>query len=502
MKNGLFAVINIGASAFRMQINEFVNGESRTLEYLIKSLSIGKDTFNKRYITLETVKKSTEIINNFIKKAQDYDISKIVAVATSGLREAVNRDFFIDYIQKNTGLLINILDPYEELFIRYTAFINEAKDIDELEKNGVIFANVSSGNVEITINIKKSIVYAEALPFGSLRLNEIFKHLDDRQKIKAFKKYIHNMLSEAKRILAKEQPKITFLTGSTVTILKSIINPKKGEIQLSDLKNLLSDIRHLNSKDIAKRYNIRYNEAEILKAVLVTYIEIMEASKQNKFYFSKTTFPHKLLHYYSKSYKKMSFRKYLEKTLIYQGGKYNFDRNHAVAVKKHTRKLFNGLKEIHNLSTKYLSLLEIAAITHDFGYFINQNNHELYSYYILKSMHLPGISENNMDIVALTALMHRGKDVEDYKTYFNIINPKDIFPLKKMAAILRVANALDAGHNQAITSFDIVKSSDTIFLDLHISGYTFLEEISLKKKSQLFENVFGVKIEIGKEVAT
>lgn len=500
MKNGLFGIINIGASAFRMQINEFVNGEGKVLEYLIKSLSIGKDTFNKKYISLETVKESAKIINSFLAKAQDYKISKIVAVGTSGIREAINKDFFVDYIQKNTGLLINILDPYEELFIRYTAFINEIKNIDEIEKKGVIFANVSSGNVAITINSRKSIVYAEALPFGSLRLNEIFKHLDDRMKIKAFKNYIHNMLSEAGRILGKEQPKVVFFTGSTVNILKSIFDPKKTEIKLGDLKKLLSSINHLNTSEISEKYSLRYNEAEILKAVLVTYLGIMETSGQDKFYFSKTTFPHKLLYFYSKSYKKMSLKKYLESTLIYQGDKYNFDKNHAIAVKKHTRKLFKELREIHNLPVKYLNLLEIAAITHDFGYFINPNNHEYNSYYILKSMHLPGISESDMNMIALTALMHRGKNVEDYSTFFDMIRPEDIFLLKKMVAIIRVADALDAGHNQSVTSFDIVKSADTISLDIYVKGYTFLEEMSLKKKSELFENVFGVKIEIGKQI--
>lgn len=502
MKNGIFAIINIGASAFRMQINEFVNGESKVLEYLIKSLPIGKDTFNKRYISLETVKESAKIVNSFIKKAQDYDISKIVVVATSGLREAVNKDFFIDYIHKNTGILINILDPYEELFIRYTAFINEIKNIDEIEKKGVIFANVSSGNVAITINSKKSIVYAEALPFGSLRLNEIFNHLEENQKIKAFKNYVHNMLSEAKRILIKEQPKIVFFTGSTVTILKSIFDPKKSEINLRDLKKMLADINHMNTDDIIATYNLRRNEAEILKAVLVTYLGIMETSGQDKFHFSKTTFPHKLLLYYSKSYKKMSLKKYLESTLIYQGEKYNFDKNHAIAVKKHIRKLFNELKEIHNLPAKYLNLLEITAITHDFGYFINPNNHEFNSYYILKSMHLPGISENDMNMVALTALMHRGKDVEDYTVFFDIIKPEDLFLLKKMVAILRVADSLDAGHNQSIKSFEIVKSSDIIRLNIEVTGYIFLEEMSLVKKSTLFETVFGVKIEIGKQIAS
>ncbi len=62
MKNGIFAAINIGASAFRMHVSEYVDGEERILEYLIKPFRLGKDTFSKGYIALENVYLATEIL--------------------------------------------------------------------------------------------------------------------------------------------------------------------------------------------------------------------------------------------------------------------------------------------------------------------------------------------------------------------------------------------------------------------------------------------------------
>ena len=52
MKNKHFAIINIGASAFRMIISEYVEGKEKTLEYLVKPLSLGRATFTKGYISL------------------------------------------------------------------------------------------------------------------------------------------------------------------------------------------------------------------------------------------------------------------------------------------------------------------------------------------------------------------------------------------------------------------------------------------------------------------
>lgn len=494
MRQKPFAVINIGSSAFRMQISDFSTGKHVLLEYLIKSLPLGKDTFKKGYINLETTKKSVEILKKFQNKLTEYKINRFVAVATSGVREAINRDFFIDYIFKNTGIEIKVLDPYEEMFIRYTAFINETEDISKLEKKGLIFANVSSGNVSLTVNMDKSITYSEALPFGSLRLNEIFSDLPESEKTHAFKVYIDNMLSEAKKVLSKEKPKVVFFTGSTVNVLKYIFEPKKAELKITDLKELLTKIELFTPEMISKELNLRMNEAEIIKAVLMSYLRILNISGQNRFYFSSTSFPHKLVMYFANKYKNKNLKVYLQHTLIHYGNKYNFDKNHALRVRYNTKKLFTELKDIHNIPINYLKILDIAAITHDFGYFINPANHEYNSYHILKSMHLPGVSEKEMDIASLIVLMHRGYNVEYFKEYFtyNI----DLFLIKKLVALFRVADALDASHKQIVKDFKIDKSTDKVKIIAFVTDFIYLEKLSFDKKSQLFENVFGVKVEL------
>ncbi|MBZ4672735.1 MAG: hypothetical protein JG762_965 [Deferribacteraceae bacterium] len=494
MKDGLFAVINIGASAFRMQISEFINGEHRLIEYLIKSLPIGKDTFTKGYISLDSVKKSVEILRNFRNKLNEYKVDKYIVISTSGLRDAKNKDFFMDYILINTGFVINILDPYEELFIRFTALMNESKNFQKYEKTGFIFANISSGNVAITINVNKSIVYAEALPFGSLRLNEIFRDIGETEKVTAFRNYVDNMLFEVKKIVKNRNLKHIFFTGSTVNVLNDILKHSNNEFTLSELSELLSNVEHLSNDEIAANYKIRFNEAEILKAVLVTYIKIFKVTGIEKSSFTPTSFPHKLLMYYSKSYKKRNLNKYLQNTLLYYGNKYNFDKNHALKVKENIKKIFNSLKEIHNISNSYLKILELVAVTHDFGYFINPSNHEYHSYHIIRAMHLPGVTESQIELIALIAMMHRYKDIESFKEYLppNI----DLFLLKKLVAMFRIADSLDASHKQKIINIDIKITSDKVQIVAHVKDYIYLEKLSFSKKSQLFENVYGVKIEL------
>ena len=121
MKTYLYGIINIGASAFRMSVSEVSNRGVKEIDYLIKPLRLGVDTFSQGYISLEHVKQATEILCGFRNKLVEYGIKEYKAVCTSGVREALNKDFFIDYVKIHAGIDIIILEPSEEVYIKYLA---------------------------------------------------------------------------------------------------------------------------------------------------------------------------------------------------------------------------------------------------------------------------------------------------------------------------------------------------------------------------------------------
>jgi exopolyphosphatase/guanosine-5'-triphosphate,3'-diphosphate pyrophosphatase len=90
--------------------------------------------------------------------------------------------------------------------------------------------------------------------------------------------------------------------------------------------------------------------------------------------------------------------------------------------------------------------------------------------------------------------LHREVEVDDYKEYFP--PDVDIFLIKKLVAMFRVADSLDSGHKQKIADFIVKKETDIVKVVARTVDYIFLERLSFEKKSKLFENVFGVKIEL------
>jgi len=498
MKNKHFAIINIGASAFRMIISEYVEGKEKTLEYLVKPLSLGRDTFTKGYISLENVYKATDILKNFKLKMDEYRVDRnYKALCTSGVREAQNRYFFIDYVRINAGIDLIILEPSDEIYIKYVGIREELKEFVDYEKRGLIFANVSSGNVAVSIHKDNIMIYSAALPYGSLRLNEIFKYIPIINKYKAYEQYVSNMFYTIKTALPQGfKFQYVVVSGSSINLLIDLLTPDKDLFKKKDLFNLYKYIKTMDINDIIRNYNIRHSDAEVLLPTLTTYINLLSFTEKDEIHFSRTSFPSMLSNYYSGVIKDKELNKRLRKSFYYFGDRFKFDKNHARVVSKYALKIFDNLKPILSLGSKERFLLEVSAILHEIGYFINARNHEEHSFHIIKAVNFPGFSREDVVIVAIVALLHRENPTKSYEDILVTLNIEKRLVVNKLVSILRIADALDANHDKLMRDIKIVLVHDKLRVIVKALKHPFLEEHSFKRKSKLFLETFGIRPEL------
>ncbi|RZD16122.1 MAG: HD domain-containing protein [Candidatus Acididesulfobacter guangdongensis] len=394
-----------------MHISEYSGKKERTIEYLVKSLPLGKDTFSHGYISLDNIYKSVKILEGFAKKLDEYDLWKSYkALCTSGVREALNKYFFIDYIKNNTGIELEILEPSDEIYLKYLGVKQAIPKISAYEEDGILFTNISSGNIFINILKKDKLMLSEAFPYGNLRLTQIFKDVPYQKQHKAYEQDINKMVLTLKNISVKKiSIRHMISSGSSIAVLTDMLKPKKDSIDRKDLEAAYSQIKELNFYEITEKFKLREQQVEILIPTLITYLKIMDFAKVKKFLFTRNTFPYSMSLFYSKTIKDPDLYNRFKNTLYHIGEKYSYDKNHSKIVTKFALKLFDNLKTIHSLKQKERKLLEAAAVLHDIGYIIEAKNHEQHSFNIIKTIDFPGISKEFIDMTALIVLMHREK---------------------------------------------------------------------------------------------
>jgi len=498
MKNGLFATINIGASAFRMHISEFHKGVDRTLETLVVPLRFGGDTFTKGYITLEKVYQATDILKKFKNKMSEYGIKKnYIAVCTSGVREASNMSFFLDHIKRNVGLNLDVIVPSDEIYIKYVGIKNDIENYDDLEKEGVLFANVSSGNVTISIIKNEIILFSAAMPYGSLRLREMFQSIPLRDRYKAYKQYIQKMFINISSSLPKDIKVKHFVSsGSSINTLIDIIKPEEDYITKKDIEAIFEEIKIKPVEEIKRMLDIRSNEAETILPTLETYLTMLNYTSSDRCIFSRQTFPHTLTLFHTRSIRDKDLRNRVRKTLFYTGDRLNFDKVHAKTTTEFAGQLFSDLKPIHSLESSYKILIEAGAILHDVGYFIAGRKHHEHSFYITGALNIPGVNSDNREVVAYLTLFHKKDITEGMEQQFLSLSTEKQLIVKKLVSILRIADSLDSSHMQLINSVEVQILKNKVLIKAKCKKKPYLEIMNFEEKKKIFEETFGIPIEL------
>jgi exopolyphosphatase/guanosine-5'-triphosphate,3'-diphosphate pyrophosphatase len=142
------------------------------------------------------------------------------------------------------------------------------------------------------------------------------------------------------------------------------------------------------------------------------------------------------------------------------------------------------------------TLLEGAALLHDIGYYIGQTDHHKHTYYLVNASPILGLDDTEKAIVANVARYHsRSFPKPNHKEYADL-SPKRRQIVVKLAAILRLAEALDHEHSNKIQHIKLIKGKKKIILRLRGQGDLLLEKWALSYNSRLFQKVYKKKVVI------
>jgi exopolyphosphatase/guanosine-5'-triphosphate,3'-diphosphate pyrophosphatase len=177
------------------------------------------------------------------------------------------------------------------------------------------------------------------------------------------------------------------------------------------------------------------------------------------------------------------------------GEKYNYDKVHCQQVSRLALSLFQQLNGLHGLSERYSQILRAAAMLHDIGLFIGYAKHHKHSYYLIKSSGPSAFDPMELDLIANIARYHRKAHPSAKHLPFNQLAPPQQAVVRKLAAILRIADGLDYGHQSKVQNVECKLSHPGKVLSIRLEGSgNFEDEVQCaEEKSTLMNEVYGVE---------
>lgn len=499
------AAIDVGSNFIRMIIADIKADSSIVvLEDLWQPTNIGRDTFSNGRIELESIHHTCETLAGFRKVMRGYKIKEYHAVTTSGIRDAGNRDYVLAQIHSKTGLKVQVISNAEERFYLYKALRDALPKANEIRNEGSLIITIGMGGVEISVYHKGILLSTEYIKMGSLRLKQILAELEQRTldfpivMEEFFKSKLH-FLEQSVRIL--DLKNCIGLGGEMLIISKLCLDlglsKQKDFISREALNKLYAQLIQQSTEQTASLYNLHLNEAEIVLPSLIIFKYLMETTASKGIYVPLLSLRHGLvadiLDEKYDTLRRKDFINDIISSVYFIGKKFGVDEVHSSQISHLSLSIFDQSYSIHLLKERERLYLQIAALLHGVGHYINSDFSHLHSYEIIRCQNIMGLSERELELIANIARYYSQETpLPSDKNYQALIN-EDKIMISKLVAILKLADSLDTSHTQKIKNVKLVKAKRDLCFQVESHEDILLEEWSFHNHARFFEEVMGYK---------
>jgi exopolyphosphatase / guanosine-5'-triphosphate,3'-diphosphate pyrophosphatase len=268
-----------------------------------------------------------------------------------------------------------------------------------------------------------------------------------------------------------------------------------ARLPMKGLEDFTNKVLGQSEDRIVRKYRLSYPEAETLGPALLAYVLLAKELELSSVLVSNANLRDGLLTEMAASDAwSKEFSKQIVRSAMDLGRKFNFDEAHAVHVAQLCSTLFNRLKEEHQLSPRYEVILQIAALLHEIGLFVSNRSYHKHSLYLIRNSELFGLGKKDLLLAALVARYHRRASPQPTHEGYATLDRDERVAVAKMAAILRVADALDESRSQRIHEIQAVREGDRLVISVPMVEDLSLENLALKQNGALFEETFGTPV--------
>lgn len=499
------AGMDVGSNALRLAIAEFKSPTRyKILARKRVPVRLGESVFKTSRIAPATLESALEAFREFRDLMKEHGVVLHRAVATSATREAKNRSMFLDRVHEETGIDLEMIPGTEEA--RLVALGVRAK----VKLSGTaLILDVGGGSSELALLQKGEILLVESHNLGTVRLLE---QLGEGSKGKGGSLRIFRETVRASRFPLLESlrgHRVTKLvgTGGNIEALASLNSADADKddsvrrpisVPLTRLEREMEALAKLTPEERVKKHNLRPDRADVIVPAGAIFEYVAKRTRVTRILVPFVGLVDGVLLDLARA-AGASGKKELESSQTRNAAraimrKYDTDPKHSTHVADLALSIFDQLKSVHGMGKRDRLLLEIAGLLHEVGNFISPNGHHRHAYYIISETPILGLTDEELHVVACAARYHRKAPPDASHECYAELNVKAKDRVRGLAAILRLADALDHDHRQRVLNVVAKKKDSELLLKARTRGDVTLDEWSVGEKGgDLFKAEFKLK---------
>jgi len=398
--------------------------------------------------------------------AERRGVTRLSAVATSAMRDATNGPAFAERIRRELGIPLVIIDEDREAQLSWRSVAHHFR----LEETRAIVADIGGGSLELVGAVSGLVENTTSLPLGAVRLTETHLHgeRDTRKEVAAMRRTARGILKKA--LPWRDWRQATVIgSGGSFTNLARMAAARRGHptdpihgttVSTGEVEGLLELLSTRSTSERASVPGLNPQRADIILAGLAVTAELLELLDARELTVSAYGLREGLLLEMAGaeaaaprvSDPLRPLREFVDRC--------RGDRRHVEQVRLLALSLFDQLADELGAGPEERWFLEAAALLHDVGQLVSYRKHHKHSYQLIMHAERLGLAARDRAIVAVASRYHRKRGPSRRHEEFAALDDADQDVVRRVSALLRVADGLDRGHTASVDRVTVTMLDD------------------------------------------
>jgi exopolyphosphatase/guanosine-5'-triphosphate,3'-diphosphate pyrophosphatase len=216
------AAIDLGSNSTRLLVADVQDGNIAELERLLRITRLGDGVDRSGRLADDAIGRVSQVVDAYVERARDLAAARILAVATSAVRDAGNGRDFLAALADRHGIAWRILTGDEEAAMTFRGVTSRSAPSAE-----TLICDIGGGSTELVLGGPDGVANQISLNIGCVRMSE--RHLASDPPTAEEVASLRAATREALPALTREARVLIGVAG-TVTTLATIDRGLEQEI--------------------------------------------------------------------------------------------------------------------------------------------------------------------------------------------------------------------------------------------------------------------------------
>ncbi|TDX44396.1 Ppx/GppA phosphatase family protein [Orenia marismortui] len=272
----VIGAIDIGTNSTRLLLAEKNKQGLTELASELRTPRLGEGVHKNEFLQEDAMNRTIKTLKEYQEIIDSYN-GHTIAVATSAVRDAVNKASFLERVKKEVGIDIEVIEGIDEARLSYYGITSS---LEKLSKR-LLAIDIGGGSTELIFGKPNKMSEFTSINLGAVRLSENYG-----EDLESMKKEAYRMLSGV--ITDKEVEQLIGVGGTVTTLvaIKESLEEYDSELVHGfkllkrDIEKILDRLQKLSLKERKKVIGLNPKRADIILGGIIILLTVMELVDQ------------------------------------------------------------------------------------------------------------------------------------------------------------------------------------------------------------------------------